>query len=208
MQKWYCDIIRKRDINKSELNELSRKVKAISTNGLTKDLVNKFSILNEGKYFSSGIFQNYLIFILAKKYIEHFIGNSLIELWKSNEPTIENAENITKLDSNFAPTLVDHHLLQDINFNEQWLANKIFIPNRVINLYTSYTLNPRNFNADFTLGNCLFGSVNLTKNTDLDKYKYSGYGIGFDSRSDFSFTGENFGKKCQYFWSWYELICK
>ena len=114
-----------------------------------------------------------------------------------NEPTIENAENITKLDSNFAPTLVDHHLLQDINFNEQWLANKIFIPNRVINLYTSYTLNPRNFNADFTLGNCLFGSVNLTKNTDLDKYKYSGYGIGFDS----SFTGENFGKKCQYFWS-------
>ena len=88
------------------------------------------------------------------------------------------------------------------------LANKIFIPKRVINLYTSYTLNPRNFNADFTLGNCLFGSVNLTKNTDLDKYKYSGYGIGFDSRSDFSFTSENFGKKCQYFWSWYELICK
>ena len=171
-------------------------------------MVNKFSILNEGKYFSSAIFQNYLIFILAKKYIEHFIGNSLIELWKSNEPTIENAENITKLDSNFASTLVDHHLLQGINFNEQWLANKIFIPKRVINLYTSYTLNPRNFNADFTLGNCLFGSVNLTKNTDLDKYKYSGYGIGFDSRSDFSFTGENFGKKCQYFWSWYELICK
>ena len=33
----------------------------------------------------------------------------------------------------------------------------------------------------------LFGSVKLTKNADRDKYKYSGYGIGFDSRSEISF---------------------
>ena len=26
----------------------------------------------------------------------------------------------------------------------------------------------------FTLGNCLFGAVKLTKNADLDIYKYSG----------------------------------
>ena len=31
----------------------------------------------------------------------------------------------------------------------------------------------------------LFGAVKLTKNADKDKYKYSGYGIGFDSRSEF-----------------------
>ena len=53
--------------NKNELNELSKKVRAISTNGLTKDFINKFSILNGAKYFSSGIFQNYLLFIPAKK---------------------------------------------------------------------------------------------------------------------------------------------
>ena len=36
------------------------------------------------------------------------------------------------------------------------------------------------------------GSANVTKNADLDKYKYSAYGIGFDSRSEFSFTdGKN-----------------
>ena len=35
----------------NELNELSRKVKAISAKGLTKDLINKFSILNGAKYF-------------------------------------------------------------------------------------------------------------------------------------------------------------
>ena len=47
--------------NKNELNELSRKFKAISTKGLTKDLINKFSVLNGGKYFSLGIFQKLFI---------------------------------------------------------------------------------------------------------------------------------------------------
>ena len=36
----------KKDLNKNELNEVSKKVKAISTKGLTKDLINKFRILN------------------------------------------------------------------------------------------------------------------------------------------------------------------
>ena len=60
----------------------------------------------------------------------------------------------------------------------------------------SYTLGPqlRNLNTDFTLGNCLFGSVKLTKNADLDKYKYTGYGIAFYSRSEFLFTDRSYGK--------------
>ena len=52
--------------NKNELNELSKKVKAISTKRLTKDLINKFSIINEAKSFSLETFQNYLVFIPAK----------------------------------------------------------------------------------------------------------------------------------------------
>ena len=34
----------------------------------------------------------------------------------------------------------------------------------------------------------------MTKNADIDKYKYSGYGIGFDRRGSFSFPGGVFGK--------------
>ena len=34
----------------------------------------------------------------------------------------------------------------------------------------------------------------LTKNADLDKYNYTGSGIEFDSRSEFAFTGESYGK--------------
>ena len=45
-----------------------------------------------------------------------------------------------------------------------------------------------NLKTDFILKSCLFWSVKLLKNTDPDKFKYSGYGIGFDSRSEFSFT--------------------
>ena len=146
-------------------------------------MINKFSILNGGKYFSLGIFQNFLVFIPAKKYIKYFSGTTRIELWKSNGMSEETIENITKSNCNFSPTFVDHHVLPDINFNGHCLIkNNIFIPKKVINLYISYTLGsqPRNLNIDFTLGNCLFGSVKLTKNADLDKYKYCGYDIKFD----------------------------
>ena len=34
----------------------------------------------------------------------------------------------------------------------------------------------------------------MTKNTDIDKNGYSGYGIGFDRRSSFSFPGGGFGQ--------------
>ena len=34
----------------------------------------------------------------------------------------------------------------------------------------------------------------LTKNADIEKYKYSGYGIGFDRRSSFSFPSGGFGQ--------------
>ena len=60
--------------SKNELNKLSKKVKAISTKRLTKDLIDKFSILNAAKYFSSGIFQNYLVFIPVIKHIKYFLA--------------------------------------------------------------------------------------------------------------------------------------
>ena len=46
-----------------------------------------------------------------------------------------------------------------------------------------------------TLENSLFGSVSLTKNNDINEYKNSGYGIGFDKKEDFSF-GNGFGRNC------------
>ena len=76
------------------------------------------------------------------------------------------------------------------------INDNISIPKKVINLYISCILNPwlRDLNTDFTLNKCLFGSVKLSKNADLDKYKYSGYCVGFDSRCQFSLTDGSMGK--------------
>ena len=47
---------------------------------------------------------------------------------------------------------------------------------------------------DPTLKNRLFGAVTLTKNADIDKYRYSDYGIGFNRRSSHSFPGGEYGQ--------------
>ena len=67
----------------------------------------------------------------------------------------------------------------------------------MINLYISYTLGPqwRKWNTYFPLSNCLFGSVKLTKSADLDRCKYTGYSIGFDSCSKFWFPDGSNGSK-------------
>ena len=64
---------------------------------------------------------------------------------------------------------------------------------KVVNIYIVYELGASSSSdSDPTLKNCLFGAVTLTKNADIDKYGYSGYGIGFDRRSSFSFPGGGF----------------
>ena len=138
----------------------------------------------------------------AKKYIKYFSVTTRIYSWKSKQISKESIENITKSDNNFARTFVNHHLLPDINFNGHCLINNnISIPKKVINLYIPYLLSPclRNLNTNFTLNNSLFGSVSPAKNTDSDKYKCSGYGIGLDSRSEFSFTDGGVWKKMSLF---------
>ena len=42
--------------------------------------------------------------------------------------------------------------------------------------------------------NCLFGAVTLTKNADIERYKYSGYGTGFDRKGSFSFSNGGYGQ--------------
>ena len=111
----------------------------------------------------------------------------------------ENIEKVTKSDSLFSPTFVDHHVLPDINSNGRHLIkNNISIAKEAINIFISQLVNQwtRDLNTDCTIGSCLLVSVKLTKtkNVNLDKYKYSGYSIGFDSRSKFSFKYINLGK--------------
>ena len=50
-------------------------------------------------------------------------------------------------------------------------------------MFIVYDINmwPYTEDADFTLGNFLFGAVKLPKSGNSNNYSYSGYGIGFDT---------------------------
>ena len=57
----------------------------------------------------------------------------------------------------------------------------------------------RDLNSDFILQDRLFGGAKLDKNADPDKYSYSGYGIGFDSSSLFTYPDIDWGKNVVFF---------
>ena len=68
---------------------------------------------------------------------------------------------------------------------------------KIVNIYIVYEIS-KNYSVSTypALGNCLLGAVSLTKNAGIDKYKYSGYGIGFDRHGEFSFGTTGFGRNC------------
>ena len=77
-----------------------------------------------------------------------------------------------------------------------------------VNIYIVYELGASGSNdSDITLKNCLFGAVTLTKTADIDKYRYSGYGIGFDRRTVFSFPSSRFGQNVLVFGGRHEFFC-
>ena len=64
----------------------------------------------------------------------------------------------------------------------------------IVNIYIVYEIGLTARNSyDPKLINGLFGAVNLVKNSDINKFGYTGYGIGFDRGTTFSFPSGGFG---------------
>ena len=64
----------------------------------------------------------------------------------------------------------------------------------IVKIYIVYEITSNYNGINYpALENCLFGSLKLTKNTDIHKYGYYGYGIGFDRKTSFS-IGNEIGK--------------
>ena len=63
---------------------------------------------------------------------------------------------------------------------------------KIANAYIVYYLDvwSRNATNNFKFKNCLFGATNIAKNSDKEKYVYSGYGITFDSTGSWSFDND------------------
>ena len=74
-------------------------------------------------------------------------------------------------------------LKQDkITFNFGKIVNIVHILNVALN-----------YNENIALESCLLVAVKLTKNADINKYKYSGYSTGFDEKGAFSKPIGRFG---------------
>ena len=95
--------------------------------------------------------------------------------------------------------MIDHYGSKvRLNYNKDCLKqpnNLTYDYGHKVNVYTAYELGASSSSSsDPTLKNCLFVVVTLTRNADIEKYGYSGFGIGLDRRSSFSFPGGGFGE--------------
>ena len=123
-------------------------------------------------------------------------NSAYISEWRSKGLSNEGIKPPKVGNNNLTPQInyYEHHLR--VIFSGSCLQqSKIDYSNKKISFYIVYELRASSSSInDPTLQNCLFGTVTLTKNVDIDNCKYSGYGIGFDSKGSFSFPSGGFGQ--------------
>ena len=139
--------------------------------------------------------QNYLVFQPMYRYFKRTAGvgsGNHIYFWKSRGLSDEKLNSITASNYKITPELSFYGTKTRVEFNGCCLKQDKVTYNhgKMVNIYSNYSIS-----GYPTLENGLFGAVSLTKNADNDKYKYSGYGIGFDRHGEFSF-GNGLGKNC------------
>ena len=128
---------------------------------------------------------------------------------KSKGLSDESIKSSTTSDNSLAPLIAydDYNITVKCNGSILRQPKITYNHKKIINIYIVYELIASSSNNDDpTLKNCLFGAVTLTKNADIDKYGYSGYGIGFDRRRSFSFAGGGYGQNVLTFGDRYEFF--
>ena len=100
---------------KKKLNDPAEKVKLVSTKGLTKDLINNYSILNGGKYFGENGSENYLVFQPCFTYLTR--TDDKIVLWQSKEMSEESIAPPSTTNYRFAAKRIGKYSISTIKFN-------------------------------------------------------------------------------------------
>ena len=173
---------------------LNRKITANKTKHFLND--NDLSFYRGKQYFDEGSGkQTYLVFLPMRKY---FKLNSVVGVidrvlsWQSKGISNESIKPPTTSNDSLNPRLSSNDTKIKVQLTGSCLKQPkfTFTHKIVVNIYIVYELGTSSsHDSDPTIKNCLFGAVTLIKNADIEKYKYSGYGIGFDRRSSFSFGG-------------------
>ena len=141
-------------------------------------------------YFEEDGAQNYFVFQPLFRYFKLNSNNTnTILSWRSKGLSVNAIKPPSTSNNSLAPTLNYYYPSKiRVKFTGSCLKQDkdTFNHGKVLNICIVYELGASSSsNSDPTIKNCLFGAVTLTKNADIDKYRYSAYGIGFDRRSSF-----------------------
>ena len=99
------------------------------------------------------------------------------------------SENIEPFDTKLEPPMSNlANVRVTLKFNNPVLVQKSYsslYSNFILSLYIVYKWNkwPRNPTNNFTLNNCLFGTVKLTRNAEKSKFSYNAWGRVLDGKN-------------------------
>ena len=148
-------------------------------------------------YFDVDHTQNYSVFQTAYRYFKTVsINNSNTLSWKSkglSNESIKPSSTFNKM-LNFSLDYVVTN--EKVKFNGDYLKQQkvTFNHGKIVNIYIDWKIDDyHNVSSYPTQENCLFGAAKLITHIDVDLFKYSVYGIGFDRKSVFS-IGDEIGR--------------
>ena len=185
------NLITKTDFDAKQ-SSLNRKITQNKTKHLlVRNKLNKLKTFDSSYFIGKSHFdedgtQNYLVFQTINKYFKVITNTDYVSSWKSKGLSSESIKPPTTCDNSFTPALNYYGTKTRVKFTGSCFKqpNISYTHGKIVNIYIVYELGACSSHInDPTLKNCLFGAVTLTKNADIDKYGYSGYGIGFDRRS-------------------------
>ena len=130
--------------------------------------------------------QNYLVFQPLNKFFKR-TNTKYISSWQSKGLSDKTIKHSSRSDNSLNLTASYYGTKARLEFRGSCLKQdkSTFNHGKIVNIYIVYQLDKTYVKTNPTLVNCLFGAVSITKNVDIDKSKYSGYGIGFERSSVF-----------------------
>ena len=172
----------------AKLSSLNREITSNKTKHvLVKNELNKLKNFDSGYFIGKSHFeedggQNYLVFQPLNKYFK-VITNANTKYISSCQSKGISDESIKAPATSYElnPKVNYYGTKTRLEFRGSCLKQdkNTFNHGKIVNIYIVYEIDKIYTKSHPTLVNCLF-AVSITKNADIDKNKYSGYGIGFD----------------------------
>ena len=194
-------LVKKTDFD-GKLSSLNKRVSTNKTkhllvkNELKKLKAFDLSYFTGNSHFEEDGAQNYLVFQPLNKYFKVITNPNYVSSWKSKGLSDETIKPPSTSDNSFNPTVSYYGTKARLGCRGSCLKQdkSTFNHGKIVNIYIVYELDKTYVKTNPTLVNCLFGAVSITKNTDIDKNKYSGYGIGFGRSSIYLLPDGSFGR--------------